>query len=273
MPELPEVETIKKDLLPFLIGKTFTTINVYWPRMALEPSFDEFCRQIPGQKVEEISRRGKYLVMHLSSGQALVFHMRMTGSLLYMQDFDSINKGIKYITAAFGLDSGAHLLFCDRRKLGTIALVDNTNKLENKLGPEPLDSNFTSEAFKSRLKARKASIKAILCDQKVIAGIGNMYADESLFTARIHPLRPAENLSEAEMEQLHQAIQEVLLRGIANAGASFSDYCRPNGEPGIQQDSFMVAHRGGEPCHVCTTPIVRIPIRNRGTYFCPNCQV
>jgi len=272
MPELPEVETIVNDLRPRVQGRTFTSVSLAWPRMVLQPSAEEFCRRLPGRAVTGIGRRGKYLIFRLDSGESLVLHLRMTGAILLRRGESASEDSTRYVTAAFGLDDGSVLLFCDRRKLGTAALVADERELDRKLGPEPLAPRFTASVLAERLGRRKAPIKAALCDQKVAAGIGNMYADEALFAARIHPLRPANGLSADETRRLHRAIREVLKTGIANAGATFSDYRRPGGEKGGQQEAFKVAHRGGQTCDVCSTPIERIPVRNRGTYFCPRCQ-
>jgi formamidopyrimidine-DNA glycosylase len=272
MPELPEVETIKNDLRPLIEGRRFTGVSFTWPRMVLAPTVDEIVRRLPGQTIREADRRGKYLVLRLESGESLVLHMRMTGSLRVRPAGEASGGTITYVTAVFSLDDGKELVFCDRRKLGTVSLLEDEGVLETKLGPEPLDASFTPEALKERLVGRTAPIKALLCDQGFIAGIGNMYADEALFRSRLHPLRQGGSLSKAEIRRLRIAIVEVLEKGIRNAGASISDYRRPNGESGNQQDAFDVAHRGGQPCKVCSTPIERIVVRNRGTYFCPKCQ-
>ncbi len=272
MPELPEVETIVNDLRPSVEGHRFTGVSLFWPRMVLRPSADELCQRLPGQVIKEVARRGKYLIFRLDSGESLVLHLRMTGSLRLRSKNDTSSELSPYITAIFGLDSGQELLFCDRRKLGTASLIKDVSEIDNKLGPEPLDPRFTPVILRKKLSSRKAPIKAVLCDQKFVAGIGNMYADEALFYANIHPLRPAYSLSKAETKRLHKAIRQVLSSAIDNAGATFSDYRRPGGEPGRQQYSFYVAHRGGQTCKVCSTPIERIPVRNRGTYFCPRCQ-
>jgi formamidopyrimidine-DNA glycosylase len=272
VPELPEVETIKNDLCPELEDRRFTSVSILWPRMVLTGPPERLSEQLAGQHIREVARRGKYLIFRLASGQVLLLHMRMTGSLLLRSVGKSNPEERRYVTAVFGLDSGQELLFCDRRKLGTLALVDSEAELDEKLGPEPLDMAFTAQVLQGLLAKRKAPIKAILCDQNVIAGIGNMYADEALFSARIHPLRPANSLSDNEIDRLHSAIIKVLRKGIRNAGASFSDYRRPSGDRGTQQKAFQVAHRGGETCNVCATPIERITVRNRGTCFCPKCQ-
>lgn len=272
MPELPEVETIVNDLRPRVEGCTFTGVSLLWPRIVLQPTAEEFCRRLPGLTVGEVGRRGKYLIFRLTSGEALVLHLRMTGSLLLRDGNDASAGPNRYTTAVFCLDDGLELIFCDRRKLGTASLIVDESEIARKLGPEPLDPRFTLAVLRNRLGNRKAPIKAVLCDQKFIAGIGNMYADEALFSAAIHPLRPANSLSGDETKRLHRAIRQVLRKGIANNGATFSDYRRPGGEKGRQQDAFDVAHRGGQTCNVCSTPIKRIPVRNRGTYYCPQCQ-
>ena len=272
MPELPEVETIVNDLRPSLKDRSFADITILWPRMVLQPSAEELRRRLPGQVVKDIGRRGKYLIFRLASGEALIMHLRMTGSLLLKRKGDKHLVSSPYITAIFRLDNGTELVFTDRRKLGTVSLVKDESELNEKLGPEPLDPDFTPQVLAKRLSSRKAPIKAVLCDQEVLAGIGNMYADEALFFARIHPLREANSLSHGEIKSLHKAIRQVLMRAISNGGASISDYRRPTGEKGTQQYDFYAAHRGGQTCKVCATPIERITVRNRGTYFCPKCQ-
>ena len=272
MPELPEVETIVNDLRPSLKDRSFADITILWPRMVLQPSAEELRRRLPGQVIKDIGRRGKYLIFRLANGEALIMHLRMTGSLLLKRKGDKHPVSSPYITAIFRLDNGTELVFIDRRKLGTVSLVKDESELNEKLGPEPLDPDFTPQVLAKRLSSRKAPIKAVLCDQEVIAGIGNMYADEALFFARIHPLREANSLSHEEIKSLHKAIRQVLMRAISNGGASISDYRRPTGEKGTQQYDFYAAHRGGQTCKVCATPIERITVRNRGTYFCPKCQ-
>jgi formamidopyrimidine-DNA glycosylase len=272
MPELPEVETIVNDLRPRIEGRRFTGVSIYCPEMVHHTSVEELKRRLPGQLIKEIGRRGKYLIFRLASSEALILHLRMTGSLLLKRKGEQRTESSPYVRAVFSLDNGTELLFPDRRKLGTISLVKDENEEIGKLGPEPLDPDFTKKALAERLSKHKAPIKAVLCDQEVIAGIGNMYADEALFFARIHPLRAANSLSDEEMKRLHKAIRDVLTKAIGNGGASISDYRRPTGEKGSQQYDFYAAHRGGETCKVCATPIERIAVRNRGTYFCPKCQ-
>ena len=272
MPELPEVETIRNDLRPEMEGRCFTGVSIFLPKMVLQPTVEEFQQRLIGQTIKEIARRGKYLLFRLVSGEVLILHMCMTGSLLLREKTDDSTENESYLTAIFELDNGKELLFSDKRKFGTASLVQDESALNGKLGSEPLSNAFTGKVLMASLKARKAPIKAILCEQDIVAGIGNMYADEALFSAGIHPLRPANGLNDDEIKRLHKAIRDVLKKGIANLGASFSDYRRPNGEQGRQQDAFDVAHRGGQICNICSTPIERIAVRNRGTYFCPKCQ-
>jgi formamidopyrimidine-DNA glycosylase len=171
------------------------------------------------------------------------------------------------------MDGGTKIYFRDPRKFGAMWLVADKNTVVNKLGPEPLGTGFTPKILAQCLSGRTAPIKALLCDQNFIAGIGNMYADEALFLAKIHPLRSGKSLSREEVVRLHRAIRQVLRAAINNKGASVDTYFRPSGEIGTAHFQFKVAHRGGESCPICGTPLQRLPIRNRGSYFCPKCQV
>jgi formamidopyrimidine-DNA glycosylase len=269
MPELPEVETIKNELLPQVKDCYVTSVRLFRPEAIHEPSAEEFCRRLPGQGVEDIYRRGKYLLFLLFSGERLILHLRMSGLLLIWPAFF---KPEPYTTAVFRLNNRKELHFCDRRKLGVIWLVKDENKVIGKLGPEPLSPYFSPQVLAKLLSRRHAPIKASLCDQSLIAGIGNMYADEALFSARIHPLRRTNSLSSAEIGCLYQSIQKVLQRALESKGASTDTYRRPNGKIGSAHFGFQVAHRGGESCYSCGTLIERVPVRGRGTYFCPNCQ-
>jgi len=270
MPELPEVETIKNELQPHIVGHCVTGVTLFWEGIVRQPSVEEFCSRLIGQRITEVARRGKYLILSLTSGEVLVIHLKMTGSLLLRS---ASAEPDKFIRAIIHLDKEAGLYFRDPRKLGVMWLMENTNSITGKLGPEPLEAGFTPEILAQRLTNRIAPIKALLCDQGFIAGIGNMYADEALFAARIHPLRAGGSLSRDEIERLHNAIQQVLWSAIGNKGASVDTYFRPSGELGTAHFQFKVAHRlSGKFCPVCGTPIERIVVRNRGTYFCPHCQ-
>ena len=268
MPELPEVETIKRDLETKIVGLCFTGVTLSWPRMLQNLTPEALNRRLTSQCIEGITRRGKYLILQLSHGEALILHLRMSGSLR----MDTACSDDPYIRAIFYFDNGAKLYFRDPRKFGMIWLVEDKEQVTGKLGPEPLDTSFTAKDLQSILSTHTAPIKAILCDQTVIAGIGNMYADEALFEASIHPLREANTLSKDEIKRLHHAIGEVLKKAIEGGGASISDYRRPDGKSGEAQFVFKVAHLSGKKCDRCGTPIERIPIRKRGSYFCPKCQ-
>ena len=267
MPELPEVETIKNELSSHVIGRRFANVTVCDAKPVKQPSVEDFRRKLVGQSINLLQRRGKYLIFHLSGGNALVIHLKMTGALLL-----NPKQPDGYARVIFHLDNGGRLVFTDRRRLGALWLLENEQAVVGKLGPEPLDSEFTFQTLSERLHKRQAPIKAVLLDQKFIAGIGNMYADEALFAAKIHPLRKASGLSTQEIRNLHKAIVDVLQLAIDSKGASIDTYKRPDGQLGAAHDNFRVAHRGGKPCPVCRTPIQRIAVRNRGSYFCHKCQ-
>ncbi|MFH1031446.1 MAG: bifunctional DNA-formamidopyrimidine glycosylase/DNA-(apurinic or apyrimidinic site) lyase [Chloroflexota bacterium] len=269
MPELPEVETIKNELSPYILGRTVTGVDLPWEGIVRQPSASEFRSRLIGQKITKISRRGKYLILNLSSSEFLIIHLKMSGALLFGNE---ASEPPKYTRATFRLDDGTIIFFRDPRKFGVLRLVEDKNSIVGELGPEPLEANFTHEVLAQRLHKRTAPIKALLSDQKVIAGVGNMYADEALFASKIHPLRAGGSLTKDEIKRLHQAIIEVLKSGIGNKGASIENYIRPDGTLGTAHTQFKVAHRRGETCPRCGTPLERIAVRHRGTYFCPKCQ-
>jgi formamidopyrimidine-DNA glycosylase len=267
MPELPEVETIKNELMPHVLGHKIVDVTLFWERMVQNKSVEEFRSRLIGQEITGLDRRGKYLLFELGSGEVMVIHLRMSGSLLLADRSDG-----KYTRAVFHLDNGTKLCFRDPRKFGVIWVAENKDFVDARLGPEPLGSEFTVEAMAGLLHNRTAPVKALLIDQLFIAGIGNMYADEALFAAGIHPLRAGGSLSQEEVKRLHHAIREVLESAIGNKGASIVSYYRPGGELGTAHYKFKVAHGRGKRCSNCGTPIERIKVRNRGTYFCPRCQ-
>lgn len=267
MPELPEIETIKNELSPWIIGQSFTEVCILDDRIVANGSGEQLQRDLVGQRVEGLSRRGKYLLLRLSSGTSLVMHLRMTGSLLL-----DCREDEPYIRAAFHLSNGHRLVFRDPRRFGLIWLVDNADAVVRKLGPEPLDDAFGPATLGDKLVRRSIPVKAALLNQSIVAGIGNMYADEALFAARIHPMRRAGDLSSEELKTLCNCIRTVLVTAIACKGASVDTYLRPEGKPGTAHCEFRVAHRGGQACSACGDTIQRIPIQNRGSYFCPTCQ-
>ncbi len=269
MPELPEVETVKNELSPYVVGHRITGVTLIWEGIVRQPSAEEFCSRIVGQEITGIDRRGKYLIVGLSGGDVLIIHLKMTGSLLVSQDSSELPR---YTRAIIHLDKGTNIFFRDPRKFGVLRLVEDENSIVGKLGPEPLEADFTPQVLARRLAKRTAPMKALLCEQSLIAGIGSMYADEALFASGIHPLRAGGSLSQEEIKRLHSAIRQVLWAAIGNKGASVNTYFRPDGTKGTAHFEFKVAHRGGKPCYNCGTPIKRIVVRNRGTYFCPRCQ-
>lgn len=268
MPELPEVETIKNDLAPQIVGRAFTDVTLSWPRAVREATPGEFRSRLIGQTVVGLERRGKYLIFRLSGGDALILHLRMSGSLLLR--WPSATDG--YVRTVFSLDNGQELRFSDVRKMGMMWLVKDVREVIDKLGLEPFDPAFTPQVMAQGLSKRAAPIKSVLMDQSFIAGLGNIYADEALFEARIHPGKLAKELSYQEVGRLHKAIMKVLRQAIAHRGTSISNYVDPAGQRGSNQYHLRLPRHEGEPCHVCNTPIQRLRLGGRSTYFCPKCQ-
>lgn len=268
MPELPEVETIRRDLAPLLQGRHIVEVAVLDAKAIREPGVAEFIEGLRGRTVVDLRRRGKYLLFALSSGQTMVVHLKMTGALLW-RSLD--HPPDPHTRAIWHLEGGAQLRFADPRRLGNLWLVDSEDEVVGKLGPEPLEPAFAPEVLAARLAHRHAPIKALLCDQEVVAGLGNIYADEALWTAAIHPRRPGGELTSNEIDQLHQAIGQVLTQALDNRGTSFSDYRDAQGRPGGNQAHLMVYRRVGQPCLRCGAAIQRMVLRGRSAYFCSNC--
>lgn len=269
MPELPEVETVVRALRQPLIGQTFTEVRNYWPRQIVTPTLPELQKRIHGKQVLAINRRAKYLVFTLSDGETLIVHLKMSGHLAVVPKDAPIHKHTHTI---FGLASGEELRFRDMRKFGRVYLVEDPEEVLGDLGPEPLEISFTPELLMARLNGRTRAIKPLLLDQGFIAGVGNIYADEALYYAGIHPERKADSLSKEEIVDLHHAIQKVLQLGIEREGASLSIYVKPDGTKGDMQNAVAVFRRTGKPCYHCQTPIERIKLGGRSTHFCPHCQ-
>jgi len=269
MPELPEVETVKNQLAPHIIGRTITKVTLHWERMVKGQDAAEFLRLVTGQKIMDMTRQGKYLIVHLSNGSKLIIHLKMTGSLLLGKN-DA--EPPQYTRAIIHLDDGQNVFFRDPRKFGVLKLLKDTKEIDAKLGPEPLGEEFTLKYFTEGLAKRTAPIKAFILEQKFIAGVGNMYADEALFLARIDPRRPANTLKKTEIRRLFDAIHEVLLAGLKYGGASVVTYYHPDGTVGTAHQHFNVAHNQKKECPVCGGPIERVVVRGRGSYYCPKCQ-
>ena len=269
MPELPEVETISSSLrrgvqtVP-IGGMQVLDVTSSWPRHFSQPSYRTFRKHIRGRTIQDVRRRGKYLLFPLDE-RTMLIHLRMSGDL-FMKSTNS--PAGRYDHTVFHLEDGWDLRFSDARKFGRVHLLKDPQKILGKLGPEPLDDAFTSGLFFVMLNGRNRQIKPLLLDQSFIAGIGNIYADEALHRAGIHPLRKSDTLGENETRALWSSIRETLHDGIQRNGASI-DWVYRGGE---FQNDFKVYSRNDEPCLTCSTPIRRISVGQRGTYFCPSCQ-
>lgn len=267
MPELPEVETVVRGLRPDLLGAVAQEVWTDWERVLDGRSVEEFNRELCGRTILALDRRGKYICLRLDT-RYLVVHLRMTGRLYlsWRQRGDDA-----WVHFSLRLLDGRFLVFSDARKFGRVTLTSSLDFLERKLGPEPL--SLTHAGFRDLFGESRRAIKVFLLDQKNIAGIGNIYADEALFTARIHPETPVQALKPRQKTRLVKAIQEVLERGIRHEGASINWYRKPDGSKGESQVHFFVYGRKDAPCLDCGTPVRRIVLGQRGTHFCPKCQV
>ncbi len=270
MPELPEVETVVRALRPQLVGRTLHGVRTQWPRHIATPDLPELQMRVQGLTFTAIQRRAKYIVCRLSGGENLLFHLKMTGHLAVVPAQLPLDKHSHTI---FTLDGDEELRFSDTRKFGRVYLVRELDEVVGGLGPEPLEPEFTPELLGQRLHNHKRAIKSTLLDQTVLAGVGNIYADEALHSAGIHPTRPANSLNSAELSVLHTAIQTVLQMGIEREGASISDYVKPDGTKGDMQNAVTVFRRTGMGCYRCGRIVERIVLGGRSTHFCPGCQV
>jgi formamidopyrimidine-DNA glycosylase len=267
VPELPEVETIRAQLVPRLTGRALARVEILDPRLTRPFDLFEVAEELEGDVVVAVERRGKYLVLRLESGLALLVHLRMTGSFGF--------EPTTHERAVLELDDGVRLVYRDVRRFGTWLVVEEGELdpyLDAKNGPEPLGARFTAEWLRTRLASRRAPLKAVLLDQRVVAGLGNIYADEALWRARVNPLRPANGLDVAEVARVHRAIRAALRAGIERQGSTLRDYATPEGSTGTMQDEFRVYGRDGEPCPRCRTGIVKAWVGGRGTWYCPRCQ-
>jgi formamidopyrimidine-DNA glycosylase len=304
MPELPEVEHTARQLRDTIIGATIVGTQVFWERTISRPDLPEFLAEIEGQRIIAVRRRGKLLILDLSGDALLTIHRRMTGNLLLLppgyeidtslreqdlaawntrgptfhradQDSDAIDPvHLRYCRACFNLADGRRILYTDPRKFGRIALWPRARESQafEGYGLEPLEDEFTTEELARSLAGRAGAIKPLLLNQAVIAGIGNIYADEALFYASIHPLRSAASLTQDELRLLRDGIVTVLTLAIKNGGTSFNEYRDLWGEAGESYNHVLVYQRDGKPCPRCGTPIERIVVAQRGTHFCPHCQ-
>jgi formamidopyrimidine-DNA glycosylase len=273
LPELPEVETVVADLRPHLTGRTITHLEIAHEAIVRHPNPDAFAAGLRQRRIDSLGRRGKYILAHLDEDELLVVHLGMTGQLRYV---DPAEPRLAHTHAVFTLDDGRELRYRDVRRFGRLLLgreeeLVALGKLP-RLGPEPIDDAFTARDLYVRLRGRTAPVKALLLDQKVVAGVGNIYADESCFRARVRPDRPAGQLSRPAVTRLHQSLRDSLLMGIANRGSSVNDYVDAWGRQGRQQEELQVYGRAGLPCTSCGRPLDSVRIAGRTTVFCRRCQ-
>jgi formamidopyrimidine-DNA glycosylase len=274
VPELPEVETIARQVRARLVGRTIAAVRLHWPGIAARPKGAALARSLVGAAITSVWRRGKFFVIDLTrSGEPaghLVGHLRMSGRL-YIEP-SSAHPG-PHTRATLALDDGSSLRFVDPRKFGRLWWVADVEEVLGSLGPEPLGSAFTRPWLAAGLRARRRSLKALLLDQTFVAGLGNIYTDEALHAAGLHPLRSSDSLDPAAAGRLHRAIRRVLQAAIRREGSSFDTFYRtPEGRPGGYQERFLVYGRTGKPCRGCGTAITRLVVAQRGTHICPRCQ-
>ncbi len=269
MPELPEVETIARGLAHAVTGRSIASVVIRLPKMAQAPPGVDFARALPGERIVGVGRRAKYVLVELASGRRLVTSLRMTGRLVVQRPGEPDFPGTHVV---LHFTDGSRLSFADLRTFGRMRLVEPDDAWDKSLGPEPLSSGFTPEAFIGMLSGRTTRIKALLLDQQRIAGIGNIYACEALWKAGIKPGRPAMSLSKPAIRRLHHAIVDVLTRAIEMRGTSVDDYVDAEGLRGGFQSALAVYGKLGQPCERCGSPIVRTVIAQRGTWWCRTCQ-
>jgi formamidopyrimidine-DNA glycosylase len=289
MPELPEVETVVRQLEPEVEGHRIERLEVLDARWSRPVPPERLGAAVSGATIEHLGRRGKYILMGLDGGGTLVMHLRMTGNLILREGDEVIDPSegrrlyesersteVRHLRARFVLDDGRELWFTDPRRFGEAFLIADGDRLAErfaKLGVEPFAPEFTPQALGELAVGRKVPLKSFLLDQSKIAGVGNIYADEALFRAELHPLSPAGSMKSEHAEALRDAVVAALEAGIDAGGSSIDDYRDARGEKGSMQNEFLVHTREGEDCHRCGGTIVRIVVGGRSTYFCPNCQV
>ena len=273
MPELPEVETIRRQLEPAIVGRRIERMEVLDPRWCEPAPPDEVAQAVEHRHIDKLDRRGKYLILELADDVHLVMHLRMTGNLLLVPPGDVDRR---FLRVRMDLDDGRHLLFTDARRFGTGLVLLGVDAVHDyfagRVGIEPLGEDFTAEALRAMASGRRQPVKAFLLSQERVAGVGNIYADEALWRARIHPLRPVGTLKRPQIEALRDAVVESLEAGIDAKGATIDDYRDATGAEGSFQDRFEVYGREGEPCSRCGATIRKIKAAGRGTYFCPREQ-
>ena len=273
MPELPEVETIKNTLRHLVVNKTIAHVDVYLPRIIREPGSEEFASILQGRTILDIDRRGKYLLFRFNDGWTMISHLRMEGNYGL---FSADTPLVKHTHVVFSFDDGTQLRYRDTRQFGTMDVLRTADVEKHhsllKLGKEPFVPEFTSEYFYEKIKNKKKSIKTLLLDQQVVTGVGNIYADEILFRARINPSVLACDLTEEQAHAVYQNIGLVLQEAIEAGGSSIKSYVNGQGEMGMFQQQLYVYQRQGQPCKVCGDEIQKTKLCGRGTHYCPLCQ-
>lgn len=273
MPELPEVETIRKTLEHLTIGKQIEDVTIYWPKIIKKPvEHEQFIDALKGQIIESVGRRGKFLIFYLTD-LALVSHLRMEGKYGLFPAGEEMDK---HTHVLFTFTDGTQLRYKDVRKFGTMHLFvkgeEQSSLPLSQLGPEPLSDEFSKEYMMSSLQKTSRNIKAVLLDQKFVVGVGNIYVDESLFRAKIHPQRMASSLTDEEMERIVSEVKLTLAEAIAQGGSTIRTYINSQGQIGMFQQQLLVYGRNGEPCKECGTEIEKLKVAGRGTHICPSCQ-
>jgi formamidopyrimidine-DNA glycosylase len=273
MPELPEVETIRRTLQNLVVGKTIDNVQVHWPKIVKKPvEVEQFKDALIGETITDVNRRGKFLIINLNT-YALVSHLRMEGKYGL---FNSDEPYDKHTHVIFHFTDGTELRYRDVRKFGTMHLFlkgeENNDLPLSQLGPEPFSSSFTNQYLQGKLKKTERKIKPVLLDQTIVTGLGNIYVDEALFRAKIHPERKANTLNSDELINLHQEIIATLSEAVEKGGSTIRSYVNSQGEIGMFQLQLLAYGRKGEECKRCGTPIEKIVTAGRGTHFCPNCQ-
>lgn len=271
MPELAEVETLARDLGRLLLNAEFSRIEVFWQRSVAVPSSAELATHLPGRKVLNVGRRGKFLILSLTGPTYLLIHLRMSGRLHVS---DGTGAPDPYARIVFHLTDGRRLTFSDVRKFGRVFWTADLDSIVGDLGPEPLADGFTPDVLGDILNRHRGALKPLLLNQRVLAGLGNIYVDEALFAAGLHPLRKADSLSSLETGCLYTGIQRVLRQAIRNRGTTLEDasFHDAEGQPGLNAGNLQVYHRAGEPCVRCGTLVQRTVVGGRGTHLCPGCQ-
>ena len=271
MPELPEVETVRRGLEKLILGKKITTIDIRYPKM-IKTDLDQFQKELPGQVVKSMGRRGKYLLFYLTD-KVLISHLRMEGKYFYYPDQVPERK---HAHVFIHFEDGGTLVYEDVRKFGTMELLApellDSYFISKKLGPEPSEQDFDLESLKLALKKSKKPIKTHLLDQTLVAGLGNIYVDEVLWRAKVHPSRTSNSLTTQEARKVHDETINVLGQAVEKGGSTIRTYTNAFGEDGTMQELHQVYDKAGQACSRCGTSIEKIQLGGRGTHFCPNCQ-